>query len=260
MVILLDCKIISSFTQILLVPEGTLSFEQTHADSLFLMKCRDDLRITTNTLSTPVKGGSLFIGSNFHVENVSAGINLLSGIEFSVSGASASTSIVALTDKECALGHEILNLPLESLLHADEKELLLSELILGASDRLPFIGQRVRKIAQLERIGSRLIIINRYLRNHYYRPITLDDLASLIGCNSVYLSNTYSKVFNISPIQYLQKIRMQKAREFIHDHSLSISDISRKVGYVSSSQFCTIYKKHFGMTPSENRKFALLDK
>lgn len=43
------------------------------------------------------------------------------------------------------------------------------------------------------KIDPRLIKINRYIRKYFEQPITLNTLAELIGCNPVYLSNTYKK-------------------------------------------------------------------
>lgn len=100
---------------------------------------------------------------------------------------------------------------------------------------------------------SRLLIVNRYIRNHYAEPITLETLAALIGCNPVYFSNTYSKVFQISPMKYLQSVRMSKSLELLTETDLSITEISNAVGYVTVSQFGTIFKRYYRITPYEYR-------
>ncbi|WP_171629052.1 helix-turn-helix transcriptional regulator [Paenibacillus plantarum] len=110
------------------------------------------------------------------------------------------------------------------------------------------------KKALLGPIDTRLIIVNRYIRTYYYLPLTLHDIASLIQCNPVYLSNTYTKVFGISPIKHLQTIKMQKAQELLQDTMMSIGDIANQLGYISCSQFGDLYKRYFHYSPTQYRK------
>ncbi len=104
------------------------------------------------------------------------------------------------------------------------------------------------------KIDNRLILINRYIRNNLNKNITLQELADLIGCNPIYLSNTYSKVFNISPIRHLQIKKIQKAKQLLKETNLSIADISSNLGFYSISHFSDLFKKHIGISPSKFRK------
>ncbi|MCD9020602.1 helix-turn-helix transcriptional regulator [Cohnella silvisoli] len=102
-------------------------------------------------------------------------------------------------------------------------------------------------------IDTRLIRVNRYISENYDKPITLRLLADLIHCNPVYLSNTYAKVFKISPIKYAQQVKMFKAKEILQHTSQSICDIVNQLGYISSSQFTDLFKRYHGVTPSKFR-------
>ena len=44
---------------------------------------------------------------------------------------------------------------------------------------------------------------------------------------------------------------MQKAVEMLKDHSLKIYDVSKKVGYESTSYFCQVFKQFYGTTPKD---------
>lgn len=112
------------------------------------------------------------------------------------------------------------------------------------------------KIAK--KINSNLIKINRYIRNNYNQQISLNDLCNIINCSPTYLSNTYKRIFNISPIYYLNKIRINKARELLMNSSLTINEIAQLVGYSSSSQFCSIFKRYMSETPTDFRKKGIL--
>ncbi|WP_051217522.1 helix-turn-helix domain-containing protein [Paenibacillus assamensis] len=101
-------------------------------------------------------------------------------------------------------------------------------------------------------------MVNRYLRKFYYKPISLQLLADLINCNPVYLSNTYTKVLKVSPIRHLQNIRMSKSEQLLLTTNLKIGQIAEAVGYISLSQFSSVFKQYFGVTPFEYRKEQII--
>ncbi|MFF2482998.1 helix-turn-helix transcriptional regulator [Paenibacillus sp. NPDC058071] len=103
------------------------------------------------------------------------------------------------------------------------------------------------------KIDRRLIKIHRYIRNNYHLTLSLQHLAELIECNPIYLSNTYSKVFQISPMKHLQMIRMEKAKFLLSSTNTTIKDIANQLGYISSSQFADLFKRYHRLTPSQYR-------
>lgn len=109
----------------------------------------------------------------------------------------------------------------------------------------------------VKKIDARLLLVHRHIRNNYCKPLTLKGLADLINSNPVYLSNTFSKVFRISPMKFLQSVRMKKALEFLNT-DLPIKNIASFIGYISTSQFTDIFKRYYGQTPQEYRRQCIL--
>ncbi|MGG4551439.1 helix-turn-helix transcriptional regulator [Paenibacillus humicus] len=107
------------------------------------------------------------------------------------------------------------------------------------------------------KIDPRLIIINRFIRENYSKPITLGQLADIVGVNPVYLSNTYSKVFNTTPMKYLQITRMRKAWDLVVSTGLPIHEVAKCVGFFSSSHFGAVFKKVFNISPYKLRNNQL---
>ncbi|GGH62528.1 hypothetical protein GCM10008014_39060 [Paenibacillus silvae] len=105
-----------------------------------------------------------------------------------------------------------------------------------------------------KKMDLRLIMVNRYIRKNYYREITLQDLADLAGVHPTYLSNMYSKVFSISPIYFMNQLRIKKAKDLLEHTDRTIKDIATTVGYRSLSQFSSIFKRSFSKSPSIYRK------
>lgn len=109
------------------------------------------------------------------------------------------------------------------------------------------------KETTIGKIDQRLILVNRFIRKHYNEPLTLQLLAEIIQCNPVYLSNTFSRVFKMPPMRFLQNYRMKKARQFLLETNLTVYEVAEKIGYFSCSQFNEIFKKHYDLTPDQYR-------
>ena len=96
---------------------------------------------------------------------------------------------------------------------------------------------------QEDSVKRNLVMICKYIQNNYEKPITLQFLADMVGYNPVYLCNLFSKVFNVSPLKYLQQIRVDKAQEYVTKTDLPICEITSMLGYSSSTQFSAMYKR-----------------
>lgn len=120
-----------------------------------------------------------------------------------------------------------------------------------------FIGNDEQLKNQTFELDPTLIKIHRYIRKNYNKPITLQDIATVFSYNPVYLSNTYSKVFKISPMTHLQSIRMERAAYLLINTNKSIRKISVEVTYSSLSHFSSIFKKYHGFSP---RKYRLMNR
>lgn len=110
-----------------------------------------------------------------------------------------------------------------------------------------------------KKIDLRLIKINRYIRNNFHRCITLSELAQQINVHPTYLSNTYSRVFNKSPIYHLNQIRINEAKKLLESQDLKVRIIAETVGYSSLSQFSSIFKRFCSLSPSEYRNQNKID-
>lgn len=90
-----------------------------------------------------------------------------------------------------------------------------------------------------------------YISSHYAAKIKNDDLAKLTGLSTVYFRKLFTEVYGISPIRYINEIRMKKAREMLRSDYGSITDIAVSLGYQSIYDFSRDFKKHTGVSPSK---------
>ncbi|MGL5414237.1 MAG: AraC family transcriptional regulator [Clostridium sp.] len=92
------------------------------------------------------------------------------------------------------------------------------------------------------------------LENHYYEPLTLEDLSKSAGMTPKYFCKFFHKMTNKTPIEYLNYYRIQMACEMLLTSSLSITDISLDCGFNDTSYFIKTFKKFKKLTP---KKYAL---
>lgn len=97
-------------------------------------------------------------------------------------------------------------------------------------------------------------IIN-YLDLHYNEKISLDRIAQNMYLSPVYVSKIFKEETGESPINYLIKIRLEKAKDMLSSKNPeSIKKIANDVGYEDAYHFSKLFKKYYGISPLHFRK------
>ena len=86
---------------------------------------------------------------------------------------------------------------------------------------------------------------------HYQEQLTLEETAHLVYLSAGYLSRIFSHETGISFHQYLNNVRITKAKELIRTTNLRLTDISQMVGYGDQSYFTKVFKRIVGISPKE---------
>lgn len=93
-----------------------------------------------------------------------------------------------------------------------------------------------------------------FINKNYAQDISLEDVAKHTYMNPGYLSKLLKNYTNETYIDYLTKIRINKAKELLTSTNHKVSAIGTSVGYNYSQHFHKIFKKVVGITPIEYRK------
>ena len=97
-------------------------------------------------------------------------------------------------------------------------------------------------------------LVRRYIDNHFKENLTLDQLAGVVHINKYYLSHTFRREFNTSPISYLISRRIQESRFLLAETDHSLSQIAQILGFSSLSYFSQSFRRQEGMSPMEYRR------
>ena len=94
------------------------------------------------------------------------------------------------------------------------------------------------------------------IKREYNEDLGLDYLAEKVHFSPCYLSSIFNKFMGESAPSYLNNYRMQIAQKYLKETDLTLADISERVGYNNLPYFCTIFKRIYGMTPTQYRLSA----
>ena len=83
--------------------------------------------------------------------------------------------------------------------------------------------------------------------------MSVDELSYLVNMSPSAFHRAFNEVTASSPIQYIKKIRLNRARELMVDEKLRVSEAAVQVGYESSTQFSREFKRYYGSSPSSIR-------
>lgn len=96
--------------------------------------------------------------------------------------------------------------------------------------------------------------IARYINLHYMENLYLDHMAEIVGTSPKYFSNYFKRNFDVNYVEYLTKVRITHAKEFLKKTDLSVGEIGIKVGFQNATTFTNTFRKYCGITPSHYRK------
>lgn len=94
----------------------------------------------------------------------------------------------------------------------------------------------------------------RYMHDHYAEEISIAQLAALENYNTSYFTDWFKRKIGCMPREYLQMVRIDKAKEILATTHYRILDVAMQVGYINSSSFARAFKAVTGMTPRQYRK------
>jgi transcriptional regulator GlxA family with amidase domain len=89
------------------------------------------------------------------------------------------------------------------------------------------------------------------MQNNYSEKLDVDQLADTARMSASAFHRAFKEIASDSPMQYLKKLRLTKARNLIVQENMKAYIAADKVGYESSSQFSREFKRYFGKSPAE---------
>lgn len=119
---------------------------------------------------------------------------------------------------------------------------IIEQLITEYSDIVPE--------ATIQETNMEIRTVCDFLEDNYMNNITLNELSNLTGLSRYYLIHSFTKEKGISPYNYLQTIRIGKAKELL-EQGVAPIEVAMKTGFTDQSHFTNFFKKFIGLTPRQ---------
>lgn len=122
------------------------------------------------------------------------------------------------------------------------------------------LAARFRPCKRCKPTGRRLpdeewiSLVTEYIDRHYEESLTLDALAEMSHGSPYHLHRTFKKVKGVTPVEYVQRRRIERARELLAGTDRAVNEIGPAVGLPSLPYFITLFKKRTGLTPAAYRE------
>jgi AraC-like DNA-binding protein len=114
------------------------------------------------------------------------------------------------------------------------------------------MGSRLAQIGHAESSVQRVAKAVSRLQTNFDQPVNVDELASLVNMSVSSFHRQFKAVTSMSPLQYQKALRLQEARRLMLTAMMDAGSASRRVGYVSASQFSREYGRFFGTAPTKD--------
>lgn len=109
------------------------------------------------------------------------------------------------------------------------------------------------RAATREELYRRVCRARDYASAMFSESVTLADMARAACLSQNHLLRTFRQAFGETPHQFLTSRRLEEARRLLRGTDLSVIEICLSVGFESVSSFSTLFRKRFGISPSEFR-------
>lgn len=119
--------------------------------------------------------------------------------------------------------------------------------------------EKVRQVKE-DRFSITITNCKNYIYNNRYEKLTHDDVANQAELSHSYLSILFKKEVGISVSDYIQRVKIDEAKNLIEYTNTPLSEIGSLLNFSDQSYFTKVFKKHTGITPKQYKeKYHLLE-
>lgn len=130
-------------------------------------------------------------------------------------------------------------------------EVLSSE---SADELLERLRAYLADVSATGAVSPRHLVIERalaYIHTHYDQGLTLEQVAAKVNRSPFYFSHLFKKEMNMTFVEYVTHLRVQKAKELMQEGDVTIAEVAAKVGYQDPNYFSRVFKAITGLSPTQ---------
>ena len=228
--------------------------ELTYVDQGSLHSVADGVELTLN------KGDMVIYGADqWHMQYADIGVApRFVTISFDLEG----SDLAPLLNRKIAPPQAAVTL-LQQMLREQENmdaystDITISQLTILLLLLLRGDGAPAEKLKASNSIHSDNEIISRaqqYISTHIRHKLTVPAVAAQVDVSPSYLTALFHKKLQISPGEYIRRMKLQESKQMIRENSMNFTQIAQTLQYSTVHHFSRQFKEKFGITPSEYAK------
>jgi AraC-like DNA-binding protein len=110
-------------------------------------------------------------------------------------------------------------------------------------------GDLLRRALRRDGRSPGIVRALHHIHRHLHEPLDVPGLARAAGMSASSLHHGFKSATTLSPIQYVKRLRLDRARQLMLDEGCQAAEAALRVGYESASQFSREFKRLFGLPP-----------
>lgn len=96
--------------------------------------------------------------------------------------------------------------------------------------------------------------VMKHLEQHSHEPLTVGELAAIAHLSLSQFERRFKALFQVTPVQYLIRLRLNKAAQLLSGSTLKITEVATQCGFYDHSHFIRQFSRTFGLSPSAYRR------
>ncbi|WP_270884964.1 response regulator [Paenibacillus aestuarii] len=144
-------------------------------------------------------------------------------------------------------GHELIFKNMNRLKTLDEIEQWLQEI---CNEAIAYIAEQRNDLTKMQ-VRS---VISYIEENYHNEDLTIHELCRHVHLSKSYFSSVFKQHTEQTIMEYVTRIRIDKAKDLLRHTPMKFYEIAAKVGYSDPQYFSVLFKKHTGTSPTEYRE------
>lgn len=109
-------------------------------------------------------------------------------------------------------------------------------------------------VAPHDTLQERIRMVINIINAHINEPIDLDNCARMCFVSRERFNHMFKEQTGIAPLQYINRIRIERAKQLLSDSGLSVSECAETLGFSDVNYFSRLFRKQTGTSPSKYRR------
>ncbi len=112
----------------------------------------------------------------------------------------------------------------------------------------------------IENTNTWISVVREYIEENYTKDIYMEEIAKKVGFSPYYFSRMFKQEFTMNFVDYITKLRLEKACMLLSEGNCTVKEVCFKVGYSEPNYFTRVFKKAYGVVPTKYQQDAILAK